>query len=85
MKFKKIIYTYFVFQFTVVREYFDKDKPVPTNDDTVVSLVNNTNSANEEYLKDIIGQQEETIQQLVNKLKDMCEFFLTVLNCPFMN
>lgn len=75
-----------MFQFTVTREFLDKDKLPPTNDDTVVSLVNKSlYSSSETYLKAIIGQQEKTIQHLVIKLKDMCEYFFKVLNYASFN
>lgn len=36
------------------------------------------NSSKEVYLKAIIGQQEQTIQHLVNKIKDSFDLFVKV-------
>lgn len=50
------------------------------SDDCAALLTNKSfNSSKEAYMKAIIGQQEQTIQYLVNKIKDSFDIFLEVL------
>lgn len=50
------------------------------SDECTALLINKSfNSSKEAYMKAIIGQQEQTIQYFVNKIKDSFDIFLKVL------
>jgi len=69
-------------QFSVVREFPGKNQTSLVSDEcTSLSFNNNKspNSSKEAYMKAIIGQQEQTIQHLVNKIKDSFDLFVKVL------
>lgn len=64
-------------QFSVVREFPEKNQISPLPDDSL-SINKSLNLSKEVYMKAIIGQQEETIQHLVDKIKDLFDIFLKV-------
>ncbi|XP_015367821.1 PREDICTED: uncharacterized protein LOC107164491 [Diuraphis noxia] len=63
-------------EFSVVREYPEKNQISPLSDDCTLSINKSLNLSKEVYMKAIIGQQEETIQHLVDKIKDFFDIFL---------
>ncbi|KAL4089521.1 hypothetical protein QTP88_024542 [Uroleucon formosanum] len=65
-------------EFSVVREFPEKNQISSLPDDSSLSINKSLNFSKEVYMKAIIGQQEETIQQLVDKIKDLCDLFLKV-------
>ncbi|XP_026818822.1 uncharacterized protein LOC113557478 isoform X1 [Rhopalosiphum maidis] len=65
-------------EFSVVREFPEKNQISPLPDDCTLSINKSLNSSKEVYMKAIIGQQEETIQHLVDKIKDLFDLFLKV-------
>jgi len=66
-------------EFSVVREFPDKNYSSLSSDDcTTVSINKSFNSSKEAYMKAIIGQQEQTIQNLVTRIKDSFDLFLKV-------
>ncbi|XP_025202373.1 uncharacterized protein LOC112599613 isoform X2 [Melanaphis sacchari] len=65
-------------EFSVVREFPEKNQISPLADDCTLSINKSLNSSKEVYMKAIIGQQEETIQHLVDKIKNLFDLFLKV-------
>jgi len=65
-------------QFSVVREFPEKNQISPLPDDCALSINKSLNLSKEVYMKAIIGQQEETIQHLVDKIKDFFDLFVKV-------
>lgn len=63
-----------------MREYPDEKQIslLPDDTSTVLSINKSLNSLNEEHLKAIIGQQEQTIQNLVNKINELLETLVEV-------
>ncbi|VVC41837.1 Hypothetical protein CINCED_3A016644 [Cinara cedri] len=63
-------------EFSVVREFPGKNRTsLPPDDCTTVSVNMSINSSKEAHMKAIIGQQEQTIQLLVNKIRDSFDIF----------
>ncbi|XP_050528753.1 uncharacterized protein LOC126898586 [Daktulosphaira vitifoliae] len=71
-------------EFTVVRENLDKDLECSVGDSDTTALFKSQVSFREACLKAIISQQEQTIRQLVNKIKDSIDIFLKT-NDPSSN
>lgn len=65
-------------EFSVVREFPEEQSSPLVDDDCTLSINKSLNSSKEVYMKAIIGQQEETIQHLVDKIKDLFDLFLKV-------
>jgi len=70
----------------VIREFPDKNHISLLSDDcSTLSTNTSFNSSKEAYMKAIIGHQEQTIQYLVNKIKDSFDIFLKVIKHTFNN
>lgn len=70
----------------MVREFPDKNHISLLSDDfSTLSTNTSFNSSKEAYMKAIIGHQEQTIQYLVNKIKDSFDIFLKVNKHTFNN
>lgn len=70
----------------MVREFPNKNQTPLSSDDCAILPINKSiNLSKEAYMKAIIGQQEQTIQHLVNKIKDSFDLFLKVLINKYKN
>ncbi|CAI6360832.1 unnamed protein product [Macrosiphum euphorbiae] len=65
-------------EFSVVREFPEKNQISPLPDECPLSINKSLNMSKEVYMKAIIGQQEDTIQNLVDKIKELFDLFLKV-------
>lgn len=66
-------------QFSVVREFPDENQTSLPPDDCIALPMNmSLNSSKEAYMKAIIGKQEQTIQHLVNNIRESFNLFLKV-------